>query len=144
MEDTLSIINERAGKHFDPQCVESLKRALPTANGQRVFLFAFGAIVFVDCGQAAMLAVLEYLGRLHGSLRSDVGCLYFATLGLGDGHLQRLDIVPLQLKQFRLRTADAAARSYLEAIFNVGDCRVGALATTRMLPSWPLEWSAAA
>jgi uncharacterized Rmd1/YagE family protein len=50
---------------------ESLKRALPTANGQRVFLFAFGAIVFVDCSQAEMLTVLEYLGRLHSSLRND-------------------------------------------------------------------------
>jgi hypothetical protein len=52
--------------------------------------------------------------------------------------------VPPQLKQFRLGAADAAARSYLETIFNADACRVGALAATRMLPSWTLDWSSAA
>lgn len=77
----------------------------------------------------------------HGSLRSDVGCLYFATLDQRNGKLQRLDIVPLQLKKFRLGAADAAARRYLESIFNADGCRLGQLAATRMLPSWPLRWA---
>ena len=100
-----------------------------------------GKLILYGCGD--LINDYEGIGA-HGSLRSDVGCLYFATLGLDDGQLQRLDIVPLQLKQFRLCAADAAARSYLESIFNAEGCRVGAPATTRMLPSWPLDWSAAA
>jgi poly-gamma-glutamate synthesis protein (capsule biosynthesis protein) len=96
-----------------------------------------GKLIFYGCGD--LINDYEGIGA-HGDLRSDVGCLYFATLGRRDGTLQRLDIVPLQLKKFRLAAADAAARTYLERIFNVDGCRLGPLATTRTLPSWPLDW----
>jgi poly-gamma-glutamate synthesis protein (capsule biosynthesis protein) len=96
-----------------------------------------GKLILYGCGD--LINDYEGIGE-HGSLRSDVGCLYFATLGKRDGRLQRLDIVPLQLERFRLSAADPAARSYLERIFNADGCRLGQLATTRMLPSWPLDW----
>lgn len=96
-----------------------------------------GKLILYGCGD--LINDYEGIGA-HGNLRSDVGCLYFATLGRRDGTLQRLDIVPLQLKKFRLAAADAAARTYLERIFNVDGCRLGPLATTRRLPSWPLDW----
>jgi poly-gamma-glutamate capsule biosynthesis protein CapA/YwtB (metallophosphatase superfamily) len=100
-----------------------------------------GKLILYGCGD--LINDYEGIGA-HGDLRSDVGCLYFATLGKLNGTLQRLDIVPLQLKKFRLAAADAGARSHLERIFNVDGCRLGPLSTTRMLPSWPLEWDVTA
>ncbi|MFZ2650157.1 MAG: CapA family protein [Burkholderiaceae bacterium] len=100
-----------------------------------------GKLILYGCGD--LINDYEGIGE-RADLRSDVGCLYFATLALRSGKLERLDIVPLQLKRFRLGAADAAARSYLERIFNVDGCRLGALTTTRMLPSWPLHWDTVA
>jgi len=100
-----------------------------------------GRLILYGCGDL----INDYEGiESRGNLRSDVGCLYFATLALRDGALQRLDIVPTQLKRFRLEAADAAARRTLEGIFNAERCHLGPLATTRLLPSWPLRWDGSA
>ena len=53
----------------------------------------------------------------HGSLRGDVGCLYIVTLRSGSGRLDTLDIVPMQTRQFRLGTADAAAQEWIGQVF---------------------------
>lgn len=96
-----------------------------------------GKPIFYGCGD--LINDYEGIGA-HGSLRSDVGCLYFATLALGSGRLQRLDIVPLQRKRFRLTAADASARRWLERIFNVADCSLEPLQSTRRLRGWSLRW----
>jgi uncharacterized Rmd1/YagE family protein len=60
---------------------ERLKRALPTAaqtsvtaiekSSQRVFLFAFGAIVFVNCDEKSVRQLLSHLGNIHSSLKNE-------------------------------------------------------------------------
>ncbi len=96
-----------------------------------------GKPIFYGCGD--LINDYEGIGA-HGSLRSDVGCLYFATLNLGNGRLQRIDIVPLQRKRFRLTAADASARRWLERIFNVADCSLEPLQSTRKPRGWSLGW----
>lgn len=46
-----------------------LQAALPRLTSERVFLFAFGAVVFVDCDDNAIRRVLDDLGQHHASLR---------------------------------------------------------------------------
>jgi len=77
----------------------------------------------------------------HGDLRSDVGCLYFATLEAQGGVLQRLEIVPLQIHRLRLEAADAQARLWVERLFNRGGRALG----TRVMAlpggsGWVLQW----
>lgn len=80
--------------------------------------------------------------RPGDALRSDVGCLYFATIAPDSGRLRQLDIVPLQLKQFRLHAADAAARAWLERAFAAADTRMGPPLDRRLPASWSLRWGA--
>ena len=70
-----------------------------------------GKLILYGCGD--LINDYEGIGA-HGSLRSDVGCLYFATLALAGGQLQQLDIAPFQLKRFRLTQADSSARRRLQ------------------------------
>jgi poly-gamma-glutamate synthesis protein (capsule biosynthesis protein) len=68
-----------------------------------------GRTILYGCGDL----VNDYEGiEPQGVLRSDVGCLYFVTLQAGTGAMQRLEIVPLRLRRFRLQRADAAARQW--------------------------------
>ena len=76
----------------------------------------------------------------HGELRSDVGCLYFATLAAPGGQLQRLEIVPVQLKRLRLAAADPSARAWLARIFTAGGYRLEPPRILRVLPGWLLRW----
>ena len=73
-----------------------------------------GRAILYGCGDL----VNDYEGIApHGSLRSDLGCLYLLALS-DDGALQRLEIVPLQLRRFRLQRADAGARAWLRRVFD--------------------------
>lgn len=73
-----------------------------------------GRAILYGCGDL----LNDYEGIApHGSLRSDLGCLYLLALG-DDGALQRLEIVPLQLRRFRLQRADAGARAWLRRVFD--------------------------
>jgi poly-gamma-glutamate synthesis protein (capsule biosynthesis protein) len=96
-----------------------------------------GKPIFYGCGDL----INDYEGiAVHGSLRSDVGCLYFATLALGSGRLQRLDIVALQRKRLRLTTADASAGRWLTRIFKVHNCDLEPLRSPRVSNVWSLRW----
>jgi hypothetical protein len=70
-----------------------------------------------------------------------VGCLYFATLALGNTRLKRLEIIPVQLRRFRLTPADAPARTWLARIFNSNGTRLDPLPGARKFPGWTLNWS---
>jgi poly-gamma-glutamate synthesis protein (capsule biosynthesis protein) len=94
-----------------------------------------GKLILYGCGDL----INDYEGiEPHGSLRSDVGCLYLATLALADGRLQALDITPLQLKRFRLTVPDASAMRWLRQIFSMGNDRLKPLAGSRTLKGWSL------
>ncbi|NDP39812.1 MAG: CapA family protein [Rhodoferax sp.] len=94
-------------------------------------------LILYGCGD--LINDYESIGP-HGSLRSDVGCLYFPTLALADGRLLQLEIIPLQLKRFRLTEADPSALRWLHQIFSVGDCRLEPLQNGRMANGWSLRW----
>jgi poly-gamma-glutamate synthesis protein (capsule biosynthesis protein) len=97
-----------------------------------------GRLVLYGCGD--LINDYEGIGP-HGDLRSDVGCLYFATLEAQGGALQRLEIVPLQIRRLRLEAADAQARLWVERLFNRGGRALGTQVTA--LPGssgWALQW----
>lgn len=96
-----------------------------------------GKPIFYGCGD--LINDYEGIGA-HGSLRGDVGCLYFATLALGSGQLQRLTIVALQRKRFRLTAADASARGWLKQIFATSGYRLEPLTGAHRLKGWSLHW----
>lgn len=68
-----------------------------------------GKPILYGCGD--LLNDYEGIGD-YGSLRNDLGCLYFAALG-PDGGLRSLEILPLQRCRFRLRPADTRGRHWL-------------------------------
>jgi poly-gamma-glutamate synthesis protein (capsule biosynthesis protein) len=97
-----------------------------------------GRLVLYGCGD--LINDYEGIGP-HGDLRSDVGCLYFATLEALGGALQRLEIVPLQIRRLRLEAADAKARLWVERLLNRGGRALGTQVSA--LPggsSWALRW----
>jgi poly-gamma-glutamate synthesis protein (capsule biosynthesis protein) len=96
-----------------------------------------GKLILHGCGD--LINDYEGIGA-HGTLRSDVGCLYFATLTRGSGLLRRLQLVPLQLKRFRLTTPDVAALRWLEGLFNDGGASLGTGLGRLAQGSWPLHW----
>jgi poly-gamma-glutamate capsule biosynthesis protein CapA/YwtB (metallophosphatase superfamily) len=60
--------------------------------------------------------------RMHPA---NVGCLYAVTFDAGSGRVSALQIVPLQLRRFRLVDADAADRAWALGQFNAGSSRFG-------------------
>ncbi|MDO8458772.1 MAG: CapA family protein [Burkholderiaceae bacterium] len=94
-------------------------------------------LILYGCGD--LINDYEGIGA-RGSLRSDVGCLYFATLALAGGHLQQLDIIPFQLKRFRLSKTDPSARSWLQQIFSVGGYSLAPLQIPLRPKGWSLRW----
>lgn len=72
-----------------------------------------GRLILYGCGD--LINDYEGIGE-HDGLRSDIGCLWFATLARGTGALRRLRIVPLQLRRLRLGPADPQARRWLEEL----------------------------
>ena len=97
-----------------------------------------GKPIFYGCGDL----INDYEGlSTRSNLRSDVGCLYFATLALRSGRLKRLAIVPVQLRRFRLTPAEPAARAWLEHIFTSNGTHLEPLAGARKFPGWTLHWS---
>lgn len=97
-----------------------------------------GKLILYGCGDL----INDYEGiPVHGDLRSDVGCLYFVTIAAESGQLQRLAIVPLQRKCFRLGAPDDGARRWLECIFTHKNCSLEPGPSRRTLPGWVLHWN---
>jgi poly-gamma-glutamate synthesis protein (capsule biosynthesis protein) len=93
-------------------------------------------LVLYGCGD--LLNDYEGIGP-RGPRRSDVGCLYAVTLEANSGRLQALEVVPMQLRRFRLGEADGAARQWALRQFNDGGAAFG----TRVVPAdgrWTLQW----
>ncbi len=86
-----------------------------------------GRLVLYGCGD--LINDYEGIGE-HGGLRSDLGCLYFATLARSDGTLRNLRIVPLQMRRLRLGSPDPVARDWLRDLLALGECEFG----TRLQP----------
>jgi poly-gamma-glutamate capsule biosynthesis protein CapA/YwtB (metallophosphatase superfamily) len=70
-------------------------------------------LILYGCGDL----LNDYEGiRAHGDLRSDLGCLYFATVDAAQGSFVRLEVVPHRIHRFRLEAADAQARAATERL----------------------------
>jgi len=97
-----------------------------------------GRLVLHGCGDL----INDYEGIApHGDMRSDIGCLYFATLEVGSGALRRLEIVPMQLRRFRLCRADASAQRWLQTQFNRGGRDFGTTVEAQHgSKGWTLHW----
>ena len=96
-----------------------------------------GRLVLYGCGDL----VNDYEGiAAPGDRRSDVGCLYFATLERDSGLLRRLEIVPMQIRRFRLEHADAQARRWLEQQLEPGGRELGTTIDALHSGGWMVNW----
>jgi poly-gamma-glutamate synthesis protein (capsule biosynthesis protein) len=96
-------------------------------------------LVLYGCGD--LLNDYEGIGGAHGGLRSDLGCLYLATLAPDTGELRELEIVPLRLRGFRLQHADATERRELLALFNEQQPALGSYVQACADGRWRLRWA---
>jgi poly-gamma-glutamate capsule biosynthesis protein CapA/YwtB (metallophosphatase superfamily) len=96
-----------------------------------------GKLILYGCGD--LINDYEGIGA-HGELRSDWGCLYFATLDAQSGTLQRLEIVPMELRRFRLTRAGTQARDWLEHMFNDQGRTLGTSVEPASAGGWSLRW----
>jgi poly-gamma-glutamate synthesis protein (capsule biosynthesis protein) len=74
-----------------------------------------GRAILYGCGD--LINDYEGIGPFGGGLRSDLGCLYFLTLGSA-GDLQRLEVVPMRMRRLRLERADATDFDWLQRLFD--------------------------
>src|SRR5512146_2107463 len=96
-----------------------------------------GRPILYGCGD--LINDYEGIGP-RGRLRSDLGCLYALTLARGDHRLQRLAIVPFQLRRFRLGHPSPAAEQWLERLLDEGCRSLGTSLERAGLDGWQLRW----
>ena len=97
-----------------------------------------GKLILYGCGD--LINDYEGIGA-HGALRSDIGCLYVATLSCTDACLQALEIVPLQLRRFRLSTPSAESLHWLHDLLAPGCTALGSRIEINPGGRWQLAWS---
>lgn len=94
-----------------------------------------GKLVLHGCGDL----INDYEGiTARGELRSDVGCLYAVTISRSDGRLRALQIVPFQLRRFRLGALDGVARRWLHDLLVCGGAALEAIDDGPLRGSWRL------
>jgi len=95
-----------------------------------------GRLILYGCGDL----INDYEGIPPSpGLRSDVACLYFATVDRQRGTLQKLHVIAMQMYRFRLVHADAAARQWVESRFNNEGLNLGTHMLARRV-GWNLQW----
>jgi poly-gamma-glutamate synthesis protein (capsule biosynthesis protein) len=100
-----------------------------------------GRPILYGCGD--LINDYEGIGA-QGELRNDVACLYVVAMRPGQPRvLQSLDIVPFRRQRFRLDAADAAARTWLERLFEDGGRALGTSLAPRAAGGWTLRWDGA-
>lgn len=71
-----------------------------------------GRLIVYGCGDL----INDYEGiRGHDDYRPDLGLLYLATMDPAEGHLLRLELVPVRRERFRLALASTEERDWLRA-----------------------------
>jgi poly-gamma-glutamate synthesis protein (capsule biosynthesis protein) len=96
-----------------------------------------GKLVLHGCGDL----VNDYEGIApNGRQRSDLGCLYGVTLDRANGRLVGLEIVPLQLRRFRLTHPQPALRRWLLRTLAQGCQAMGTRIETDARDHWHLRW----
>ncbi|MCW7541546.1 CapA family protein [Aquabacterium sp. A7-Y] len=96
-----------------------------------------GKLILYGCGDL----INDYEGIApRGRLRSDVGCLYAATLSGADGRVQGLEILPFELRRFRLRQPTAETLQWLHQLLAPGCRALGTRLETASQTRWRLLW----
>ncbi len=99
-----------------------------------------GKLILYGCGDL----INDYEGIApQGDLRSDLGCLYAPTLDSADGRLHALEIVPLQLRRFRLSAPRADALQWLRHWLDEGGRALGTRIEVAPDGRWHLRWDGA-
>lgn len=99
-----------------------------------------GKPILYGCGDL----INDYEGiEPERELRSDLGCLYAATLGSADGRLRALEIVPLQLRRFRLSAPQPDALQWLRQWLDDGGRALGTRIEVAPEGRWQLRWDGA-
>lgn len=96
-----------------------------------------GKLILYGCGDL----INDYEG-IASQERFDPSavCLYFAKIARTTGALQRLEIVPMQLRRLQLRSADSAARHSLQSLFDTEGRHFNTRLQTQDDGSWLLRW----
>ena len=94
-------------------------------------------LVFYGCGD--FINDYEGIGG-YEEFRADLSLMYFATLDPATGKLSRLEMIPTQMRRFRVNRASAEDALWLKNILN----REGSQFGTRVIPerdnSFSLRW----
>ncbi|MFZ3084753.1 CapA family protein [Rhodoferax ferrireducens] len=96
-----------------------------------------GRLILYGCGDL----INDYEG-IASQERFDPSavCLYFAQLARDTGALQRLEIVPMQLRRLRLRHAQPSARRSLQSLFETEGRHFNTGVQAQADGSWQLRW----
>lgn len=96
-----------------------------------------GRLILYGCGDL----INDYEGiALQESFDPSAVCLYFVQLSRKTGALQRLEMVPMQLRRLRLTHAKPAARRHLQSLFGTGSAHFHTRLQTQADGSWQLRW----
>jgi poly-gamma-glutamate synthesis protein (capsule biosynthesis protein) len=77
----------------------------------------------------------------YGEFRDDLVLMYFPTIGIADGTLSALEIVPLQIRNMRLNPVSAADRGWLLDRLNRECARFGTCVSVGPDHALRLQWS---
>jgi len=99
-----------------------------------------GRLILYGCGDL----INDYEGiASQRSHDPSAVCLYFAQISRASGALQRLEIVPMQLRRLQLVKAHAAARRSLQSLFENDRLRYRTRLQAQPDGSWQLDWQSA-
>ena len=94
-------------------------------------------LILYGCGDL----INDYEGiRFQETFDASAVCLYFAQISRNNGHLQRLDLVPMRLRRLQLVRADAEARRSLQALFQADGKLFHTSTRAQADGSWSLRW----
>jgi len=82
-----------------------------------------GRLILYGCGD--LINDYEGIGG-HEAFRGDLSLLYLADLSVGSGRLLGLDMVPMQMRRFRLHHASAGDARWLAGVLDRESRRLGA------------------
>jgi len=98
-------------------------------------------LILYGCGD--LINDYEGIGG-HERYRGDLGLMYFPTLGQGTGELLRLELVPMQMRRFRLERASPADAAWLCATLTREGRRFGTAVEQDVNGRLQLRWPAPA
>lgn len=96
-----------------------------------------GKLILYGCGD--FLNDYEGIGG-HASYRGDLGAMYFPTLRADSGELVRLDVVPTQIRRFRVRRAIGDDARWLASVLDREGRPLGTRARLRADGRIGIEW----